>query len=141
VTTTPAQKNMLRTYGKQLTSARRLIRLGRAVASGDAKSQDEELQSREAKRKELVERISREIVDNLLITGSDSPIIEEIQRELEREMRTKLLFRYPLPERDMHVHIFKRTPHGEVEVSEQEREIILAKLWHITLAKVDETMM
>jgi hypothetical protein len=135
---------MLRIYGKQLTSARRLVRLDRAVAPdgpGAQGSRDREDTARELKRKELVERISREIVDNLLVTGSDSPVVEDIQRELERELKTKLLFRYPLPERDMHIHIFKCTPFGEVEVSGQEREAILSKLWRITLAKVDETML
>jgi hypothetical protein len=131
-------RNMLRTYGRQITTARRLARYRRSLRAAGAEDQIEI--SREAKRRELVHKVAAEIVESLIVTGSDNPVVEEILRELETAFRTKFLFAYPPEEQDLQIF---RVP-GEknaVEVTGAERTKVLEKLWHIALEKVDETML
>ncbi len=131
-------KTMLGAYGRQLTFARRLARFRRAYAG----EEDAVAISRQARRRDLVERISREIVDNLLSAPDHNPVLQEIMDELESDFGQKLTFAYPLPDLDlnMRLQIFKGSALDK-EVSEQERQAILNRLWQITLAKVDETML
>ena len=69
---------MLRTYGKQLTSASRLARFKRALALSGA--QDMVSISREARRKELVERIAQEIAAD----GSAPAGAQQTEQEIFR---------------------------------------------------------
>ena len=130
-------RNMLRTYGRQLTRARRLARFRRSLALAGA--EDEIIISRAAKRRSLVERISREIVENLLVSGTENPIVREIKNRLDAEFNQKFEFQYPPAEVD--IRIFKETDHGPKEISAGEKNRVLAKLWEITLEKVDDTML
>jgi hypothetical protein len=128
---------MLRTYGKQLTSAKRLARFRRALRL--SRSQDEVTISREAKRRELVERIAREIIENLIVSNTDNPVVGSILHQLEHETGKQYVFEYPLD--GMDVQILHDTQNGPSEVTGPERQEVMQRLWEITLARVDATML
>lgn len=130
-------KNVLQTYDRQIDSARRLVRLRQSLAKSEAL--DSVSISREAKRRQLVERVAREIVDSLLVSNNPNAVVEDIKRELEAEIGQELLFSFPPTEGQL--KILKQTANGTVQISAKERERILAKLWVIALKKVDETML
>ena len=44
---------------------------------------------RQVKRQAMIERVSREIVENLIFVGSMNPIVQEIKEELENEVHEK----------------------------------------------------
>lgn len=131
-------RNMLRTYGKQVTTARRLARYRRSLRAAGA--QDQVDISREAKRRELVHKVAAEIVESLIVTGTENPVVTDIKRELEREFKTRFLFAYPPDGEDM--QIFRVLGENNlIEMTGQERVQVLERLWHIALATVDETML
>lgn len=128
---------MLRTYGKQLTSAKRLARFKRALALSGA--QDMVSISREAKRHELVQRIAQEVIENLLVNGQDNPVVGKVLTDLEQQLGERVLFDYPLDGGE--VQILRQTPEGPQEVDPEEKMRIMRSLWEITLSKVDDTML
>ncbi len=128
---------MLRTYGKQLTSAKRLARFRRALQL--TRSQDEVTISRDAKRRELVERIAKEIIENLIVSNTENPIVHRILGRLESETGKQYMFEYPLD--GMDVQIFEDTEKGPNEVIGEERLQVMRHLWDITLDSVDQTML
>ncbi|MDP2847354.1 MAG: DVU0524 family FlgM-associated protein [Humidesulfovibrio sp.] len=128
---------MLRTYGKQLTSAKRLARFKRALALSGA--QDLVSISREARRKELVERIAQEVIENLLVNGQDNPVVTKVLSDLEQELGERVLFDYPLDGGE--VQILRQTTEGPQEIVPDEKMRIMRRLWEITLNKVDDTML
>jgi len=128
---------MLRTYGKQLTSAKRLARFKRALALSGA--QDMVSISREARRKELVERIAQEVIENLLVNGQDNPVVTRVLADLEQELGERVLFDYPLDGGE--VQILRLTPEGPQEIIPDEKMRIMRRLWEITLSNVDDTML
>ncbi len=129
-------RNMLLQYDRQLVTGRRLTRYRRLMGGG---AEGEETIPREVKRRQLVERVAREIVENLLMSSSESDIVKAVRAQLEQEMGCALLFEYPIMAQDL--EIFKVTAQGPEEVTAQEKLLILNKLWKITLDKVDETML
>ena len=128
-------RNMLLGYDKQLVTARRLARYHRSLGKGLG----DDAEAKEAKRRHLVERVAREIVENLLMSGSESPIVQDIRQNLERDFGHELLFEYPIMEQDLQV--FKQTSAGPEEVAPQEKMQIMNHLWKLTLDKVNETML
>ena len=129
---------MLRTYGRQVTTARRLARYRRSLRAAGA--EDEVRISREAKRRELVGRVAAEIVENCIVAGSDTPVVEDIKAELEEELGFPLVFAYP-PE-DQEMRIFRNDPDRDPEAIEGEaKAAIMRRLWELALEKVDETML
>jgi len=128
---------MLRTYGKQLTSAKRLARFKRALALSGA--QDMVSISREARRKELVERIAQEVIENLLVNGQDNPVVTRVLSELEQEMGERVLFDYPLDGGE--IQILRQSTDGPQEIVPDEKMRIMRRLWEITLHNVDDTML
>ncbi|WP_432737742.1 DVU0524 family FlgM-associated protein [Maridesulfovibrio sp. FT414] len=135
---TPAEvRNMLRTYGKQLTSAKRLARFRRALNRSE--SMDTVTISREARRRELVEKISREIIENLIVSGNENPVVSDILEQLELDFGARYLFEYPLDGSD--VQILKATPEGVVDLPREDKAQVMNRLWEITLDKVDRTML
>lgn len=136
--TSPAKvQRMLRTYGRQLTSAKRLARFRRALQASGA--EDEVEISRQARRRELVEKIAREIIENLIVSNTDNPVVTDIVNELERETGTRYLFEYPLDGAD--VRILKETKNVPQEVTGNERLSVMRRLWELTLQRVDRTML
>ena len=127
-------RNMLLGYDKQLTTARRLARYRRSLGLDQ-----EETTPPEVKRKQLVERVAREIVENLIISGSDNPIVTDIKEVLELSFNEKLYFDYPPTESEL--SIYRETETGPQELTPEEKGKILNRLWAITLDKVNETML
>ncbi|GFK92693.1 hypothetical protein NNJEOMEG_00519 [Fundidesulfovibrio magnetotacticus] len=131
-------RNMLRTYGRQVTTARRLARYRRTLRAAGA--EDEVEISREAKRRELVHKVAAEIVESLIVTGSENPVVVDIKKDLEAAFRTKFHFAYPPEEQDL--QIFRLLGDNDaVEVTGPERVRVLETLWRIALERVDETML
>ena len=128
-------RQMLLQYGKQLIAARRLARYEQMIGRGKRTDNDADL----AKRRALVERIAREIVDNLIFSGSENRIVQEVRENLARETGERYTFRYPPAEEDF--LIFRETPEGEREVSAGEKRGIMDRLWQVTLRTVDATML
>ena len=136
--TTYPVRAMLRTYGRQVTTARRLARYRRSLQAAEA--EDEVRISREAKRRELVGRVAAEIVENCIVTGSDTPVVEDIKADLEEELGFPIVFAYP-PE-DQEMQIFKVAPDSDpVAIVGEERAAVMRRLWELALEKVDETML
>lgn len=126
---------MLRTYGKQLTNAKRLARFRQAL--GTAQPADDV--ARQAKRRELVERIAREVIENLIVSSTRSPVVDTILRQMEKEFGHAFIFDYPVDGTD--VQILRETAQGPLEITGSERNRIMRRLWEITLSKVDDTML
>ena len=126
---------MLRTYGKQLTSAKRLARFRQAL--GTTPPMDDV--ARQAKRRELVERIAHEVIENLIVNTTRSPVVEAILDQLEREFGQRYLFEFPVDGTD--VQILRETQQGPLDVLGNERDKVMRRLWEITLSKVDDTML
>lgn len=127
-------RNMLLQYDRQLVTARRLARL-----RAELRERMPAAVPTETKRRVMVEHVARELLDNLLFTGSDNPVVREVRQELNRTLHGEYSFRYPPGEVD--VRIFREEPDGSRELTSEERKHILAALWEITLAKVDATML
>lgn len=127
-------RNMLLQYDRQLVTARRLARL-----KAELRERMPAAVPTETKRRIMVEHVARELLDNLLFTGSDNPVVREVRQELNRTLHGEYSFRYPPGEVD--VRIFREEPDGSRELTSEERKHILAALWEITLAKVDATML
>ena len=128
---------MLRTYGRQLTSARRLARFRRALMM--ARGQDPDAIPRAVRRRQLVERVAREIIENLIVEESENPVVRDIQAELEIEVGSPLVFEYPLDGGDL--QILRQTHEGPQAMNPDEMNGIMGRLWDIAYAKVDETML
>ena len=128
-------RQMLLQYGKQLIAARRLARYERLT--GPRRVDEDAALTR---RRALVERIAREIVENLLFSGSENPVVQEVRKNLERETGREYIFRYPPDEEEFLV--LRRTPEGgEKELTEEEKRDLLARLWEASLRTVDSTML
>lgn len=138
MSTNPAEvRTMLRTYGKQLSSAKRLARFKRALMLSGG--QEQSSISRQAKRRELVQRIAKEIIENLIVNGDENRIIQDILEEMGNELGGRVMFEYPLDGGD--VQILMETPAGPKEAQGEERMQIMHRLWETTLARVDQTML
>jgi hypothetical protein len=131
-------KTVLQTYDRQLGTARRIARLNKALSQ--AGITDSVSISPDAKRKQLVERIAREIVDNLLVAGSSNPVVQDIRRDLEEQVGLRLLFSYSPDKGELVVHK-QQGPLSTEQATPEERDEILERLWTIALNKVDETML
>ena len=130
-----AVRTMLRTYGKQLTSAKRLARFRQAL--GGAPPMDD--LARQARRRELVQKIAHEVIENLIVNTTHSPVVAAILDQLESEFGKAYLFEYPVDGSD--VQILRETERGPIIVESPERDKVMRRLWEITLSKVDNTML
>ncbi|AGW13332.1 DVU0524 family FlgM-associated protein [Megalodesulfovibrio gigas] len=130
-------RNMLRGYDRQLVTGRRLARYTRSLHPA---GQDEDARmARDLKRRALVERVAREIVENLILSGSENQVVAAIKQQLNEEFGNSLSFTFPPSEQDLLV--FAETPNGPREVAPHEKVQILNRMWQITLDIVDETML
>ncbi len=130
-------KNVLKTYDRQLVTGRKLARLSRYLKRSQVHEQEPQL--KETKRRSLVERVAREIVENLITSDSDNPMVEEIKQAISHELNAELIFHYPPTGEEM--KIFEKGNDGPQELTPEQRELVLGKLWEITLNKVNETML
>ncbi len=129
-------RQMLLRYSRQLVAARRLARYDQLLGRSARHAPEEA----EAKRRAMVERISREIMENLIFSGSDNPVVQEVQARLSEELGEEYIFRYPPAEQDF--QIFRTASEGgEVELSQGEKQAVMGQLWDLTLRTVDATML
>ncbi len=128
-------RNMLQQYNRQLTAARKLSRYRQALRLIADRPSDV---SPDAKRNALVERVAREIFENVLFTGNNTPMVQEVQKALNQEFGKDFIFQY-LPG-SLDLVILKRTAKGTEVVSKVLRADILERAWIITLKKVNENM-
>lgn len=96
-------KNVLQTYDRHLVNGRKLARLTRHLRGAGV--QDQDLQAREARRREMVERVAREIIENLITSDSRNPMVQEIKDSLSRELDTSLIFHYPPSGEEMKIMV------------------------------------
>jgi len=132
---------MLRTYGRQVTTARRLARYRRLLRPATTPEEDAAEQlARETRRDDLVRRVAAEIIENCLVTGSDSPVVDELKADLEEELGFPIAFAYPPEEQDMQI-LRLRGPDGPEAITGVEKSAVLKRLWDLALEKVDATML
>lgn len=136
MTAAPLQvRKMLRTYGKQIDIARRLAR--RRLADLGPGDMDEAAKA--ARRRVLVEQVAREIVENLLATGSENEVIGEIRLRLREEVGVDVEVFYPPDELGMKVFLLEAGVMREAR--EEESAAVMSRLWEIALETVDQTML
>lgn len=128
-------RTMLRTYGKQLSSAKRLARFRQAMGA----QQPLDDVAKQAKRRELVQRIAHEVIENLIVNSSPTPVVEAVRAQLRQEFGHDFVFEYPIEGGD--VQILREARNDSREVTGPERDRIMRRLWEITLSKVDGTML
>ncbi len=129
-------RHMLLQYGKQLVSSRRLARYHQLLGLGGGQG---ESVPPDVKRRLMVERISREIVDNLIFSGSENPIVLEVRQRLNESLGEELIFQYPPGELDF--KILRSGPDGPRALPPDEKHRIMGKLWDVTLQTVNESML
>lgn len=129
-------RQMLLRYSRQLVAARRLARYDRLL--GRAAQADPHAAS--AKRRTMVERVAREIVEDLVLSGSDNPIVHEVRERLIKELGEEVKFSYPPA--DLDIRIFRTSEDGEqIELLPGEKQAVMGRLWDVTLRTVDATML
>ena len=147
----PYIRNILETYGEQMASGHRLRRaslrpsqdtLGPAPHScpahgGQAVPVVETPE--EERRRKMVERVAREIIDNLLVAGAQTPVVQDITTELENTFDSRFVFDYAFMECDLQV--FRHSDNGPQRLVGDEAREVLDALWRITMSKVDATML
>jgi len=137
VTAAPLQvRRMLRTYGKQIGIARRLAR-HRLATLGPPPEEDAAV--RAARRRAFVEQVAREIVENLLVTGSDNAVVGEIRRRLREDLGLDVEIVYPPDE--LETKVFVSSEGVMREAQGEEKAAIMSRLWGIALETVDATML
>ena len=129
-------RKMLLQYDKQLVADRRIRRHMQLLQPGD---DGIATISPEEKRGMMVERVAQEVFENLIFSGSENPIVQDVKKTLEQEMGEKLSFKFPPAKLDF--EIYRETPEGSLKISPDEMPVVLDRLWDITLEKVDDTML
>ncbi|MEG2172085.1 MAG: DVU0524 family FlgM-associated protein [Desulfovibrionaceae bacterium] len=135
--TTLYLRTMLEQYEKQLLAARRLARYRRAARL--ANGEGEPTIDPEVKRKAMVERVARELYERVVFTGSDNPVVENIRSNLSRAVGGALRFTYPPGAERM--RLVREGPEGNTPVPLPEQEQAMKKLWELTKAEVDKSML
>ena len=129
-------QHMLLQYGRQLTTARRLAKHRQAMRLAGMLPPE---QSPDEKRTLMVRRVTSEVVENLLLTGSDNPIVTKIVMRLNNTLGEEIFFRFPPGELD--VLLFRRSEFGDEELDVEEKGRVMGLLWHIAEDVVSETML
>jgi len=130
-------KTVLRTYDQHQDTGRRLARFQKYMdraGQGDSVSI-----SKEAKRRLLVEKVTAEIVDNLIGSDSANPVVRDIKQQLTKEFGNDVVFRYPSDGSGL--QILKKTDQGVGELTNGEKDAFMRRLWEVALNRVNETML
>ena len=130
-------KNVVRTYDQHQDTGRRIARFKKYMdraGQGDSVSI-----SKEAKRRQLVEKVAREIVDNLIGSDSTNPVVRDIKQQLMNEFGGEMVFRYPSDGSGL--QILRKTERGVSELTNGQKDAFMRRLWEIALSRVDETML
>ncbi len=86
----------------------------------------------------LVEKVAKELYQNLLFTKSQNITIKQIKDELNEIFDKKITFKYQALTNK--ISVYEESEQGILELHNEEKDIILNKLWQITLIKVSDTM-
>jgi len=84
-----------------------------------------------------VRRVAAEIVENCIVTGSDSPVVDDIKAALEDELGFRVTFAYPpYPPEEQEMQILRQdTPDGPTAITGSERNAVLKRLWELARKK------
>ncbi len=104
----------------------------------DTSNEFENSGGKDLRRSILVEKVSKEIYDNLLFINSENELVKDIKQELSQQQNKNYLFKYQAI--DKSIQIYEESPQGLQELLSEEKEAILKALWDITLEKVQDTM-
>ena len=130
-------KNVVRTYDQHQEAGRRIARFKKYMDRGG--QQDSVSISKEAKRRQLVEKVAGEIVDNLIGSDSTNPVVRDIKQQLMKEFGGDMVFRYPSDGSGLQV--LKKGEKGVAELTNGEKDAFMRRLWEIALSRVNETML
>lgn len=130
-------KSVARAYDQQHDTGRRIARFKKYVNQGG--QGDVVSISTDAKRKQMVEKVTSEIVDNLVGSESNNPVVREIKNQLTSEAGQNLAFRYASDGSGL--QILKDTQNGVVELTSKEKDALVTRLREITLDRVNKTML
>jgi hypothetical protein len=130
-------RTMLRRYDYQLLNARRLARYRAALRLARGEAEDPEPVG--VRRRRLVEKVAGELYEHLLYTGSENPVARDIRDELSVLAGAPIHFRYAPGEAAL--QLVREGGEGPEKISAAEEARLLNTLWHITLARVDRTML
>jgi phosphoribosyl-dephospho-CoA transferase len=129
-------RQMLLRYSRQLVSARKLARYEQLLGQGSQHGSE----AAAVKRSATIERVAREIMENLIFSGSDNPVVQEVQARLAEESGKNYIFRYPPAEQDF--QIYQVASNGEeTELTQGEKQMVMGQLWNVALRTVDATML
>ncbi|SFL32345.1 hypothetical protein SAMN05421830_101592 [Desulfomicrobium norvegicum] len=130
-------KNVMRTYDQHQEAGRRIARFKKYM---DRAGQEDSVSiSKEAKRRQLVEKVAGEIVNNLIGSDTTNPVVREIKTQMAKEFGQDVLFRYPSDGNGL--QILKKTDQGVAELTNGEKDAFMRRLWEIALTRVNETML
>ncbi|MDY0225565.1 MAG: DVU0524 family FlgM-associated protein [Desulfomicrobium apsheronum] len=130
-------KNVMRTYDQHQQAGRRIARFKKYM---DRAGQEDSVSiSKEAKRRQLVEKVAGEIVNNLIGSDTTNPVVREIKTQMAKEFGQDVLFRYPSDGSGL--QILKKTDQGVAELTNGEKDAFMRRLWEIALTRVNETML
>lgn len=130
-------KNVVRTYDQHQETGRRIARFKKYM---DRSGQGDSVSiSKEAKRRQLVEKVAGEIVDNLIGSDTTNPVVREIKSQMAKEFGKEVLFRYPSDGSGL--QILKQTDQGVTELTNGEKDAFMRRLWEVALTRVNETML
>ncbi|HDQ40719.1 MAG TPA: hypothetical protein ENN39_06780 [Desulfonatronum sp.] len=130
-------QNMLRVYGHHSVQGRRMARYRMLLQQSMAG--DMVTLSKESKRKQLVEKIAREIMESLMVSESSNPVVQDVKKELQDEFGFFMEFGYPPLATE--IQILRKEGENLQEITGEEKRFMLEKLWRIILNKVNETML
>jgi hypothetical protein len=130
-------KNMMRSYDRQIGNGQRLERIRKYLAPLTEENQGTD-RIGQGKRDRLIQQISREIMDNLLTSGSTNPIVQEIKEELDREFPEGLFFSYGISDKEL--KIMRITGNKTITLPPEDRDKVMARAKEITREKVDRTI-
>jgi hypothetical protein len=130
-------KNVMRTYDQHQEAGRRIARFKKYM---DRAGQEDSVSiSKEAKRRQLVEKVAGEIVNNLIGSDTTNPVVREIKTQMAKEFGQDVLFRYPSDGSGL--QILKKNDQGVAELTNGEKDAFMRRLWEIALTRVNETML
>lgn len=92
-TNTLQTRIMLQKYQQQLLSARQLAKSRAKLRLREGLPPDDPDPA--IKRHEYVKAVARELYTNLIYTGSENPVVEDIRKELGRHIGQDVEFTYP----------------------------------------------
>ncbi len=127
---------MLQGYEQQLLAARRLarFRVNRRLAAGEDPNDPDPSVNRRA----MVEKVFNDTEDTEIYTGSDNPVVEDIRKELGKEVGQEVQFTYPPGGR---LRIVGQGPDGLEALPADKLRASRNALWRITRQKISESML